>query len=89
MALNREAKQTILTEHRRHETDSGSPEVQIALMTARINELTGHFKTHKKDYHSLRGLLKIVGHRRRLLIYLRRRDIERYRAIVTQLGLRG
>lgn len=89
MSLNKEQKQSLVTQHRRHDTDSGSPEVQIALLTARINELTEHFKTHKKDFHSLRGLLKIVGHRRRLLTYLRRRDLERYRTLVTQLGLRG
>lgn len=89
MSLTKGTKQTVLTQHRRHETDTGSSEVQIALLTARINELTEHFKTHKKDFHSLRGLLKIVGHRRRLLAYLRRHDIERYRALVAQLGLRG
>ncbi|MBI4550981.1 MAG: 30S ribosomal protein S15 [Candidatus Latescibacteria bacterium] len=89
MSLTKGTKQALLTQHRRHETDTGSSEVQIALLTARINELTEHFKTHKKDFHSLRGLLKIVGHRRRLLAYLRRHNIERYRALVAQLGLRG
>ena len=74
--------------HRRHATDTGSPEVQIALLSARINYLTDHFKVHVKDHHSRRGLLKLVGQRRRLLDYLRRRDFERYKTIIEQLGIR-
>jgi small subunit ribosomal protein S15 len=77
-----------ITEHRLHETDTGSPEVQIALLTERINHLTEHLKVHKKDHHSRRGLLMLVGQRRRLLDYLRRNDIERYRALIAKLGLR-
>jgi len=89
VALTKESKGTILKEHGRHEKDSGSSEVQIALLSQRINELTIHFKTHKKDHHSLRGLLKIVGQRRRLLSYMRRKNIDRYRTLITNLGLRG
>jgi small subunit ribosomal protein S15 len=81
-------KSATITEHRLHESDTGSPEVQIALLTARINELNEHLKVHKKDHHSRRGLLKLVGHRRRLQTYLRNNDVERYRAINAQLGLR-
>ena len=81
-------KQATISEHRLHETDTGSPEVQIALLTARINELNEHLKVHKKDHHSRRGLLKLVGHRRRLQTYLRDNDVERYRAINAKLGLR-
>ena len=81
-------KAATITEHRLHETDTGSPEVQIALLTARINELNEHLKVHKKDHHSRRGLLKLVGHRRRLQTYLRDNDVERYRAINAKLGLR-
>jgi len=77
-----------ITEHRLHETDTGSPEVQVALLTERINHLTEHLKVHKKDHHSRRGLLMLVGQRRRLLDYLRRNDIERYRALIAKLGLR-
>ena len=75
-------------EHRLHETDTGSPEVQVALLTERINHLTEHLKVHKKDHHSRRGLLMLVGRRRRLLDYLRRNDVERYRALIAKLGLR-
>ncbi len=89
MALTKESKETILKDHGRHEKDSGSSEVQIALLTGRINELTEHFKTHKKDYHSLRGLLRIVGQRRRLLSYVRRKNVDRYRTLITDLGIRG
>ena len=89
MALQKDVKEKIQSDHGRHEKDTGSSEVQIALMTARIIELTDHFKTHKKDHHSLRGLLKIVGHRRRLLAYLRRKNIDRYRALIKELGIRG
>tara|TARA_Y100000294_G_scaffold142550_1_gene136755 strand:+ start:195 stop:464 length:270 start_codon:yes stop_codon:yes gene_type:complete len=89
VALTKESKETILKDHGRHEKDSGSSEVQIALLTGRINELTEHFKTHKKDYHSLRGLLRIVGQRRRLLSYVRRKNVDRYRTLITDLGIRG
>ena len=81
-------KQYTITDHRLHESDTGSPEVQIALLTARINELNEHLKVHKKDHHSRRGLLKLVGRRRRLQTYLRENDVERYRAINAKLGLR-
>ena len=81
-------KQEIIKEHGRHEGDTGSPEVQIALLTERINSLTGHLRTHKKDHHSRRGLLMMVGRRRGLLNYLAEQDIERYRAIIKKLGLR-
>jgi small subunit ribosomal protein S15 len=77
-----------IAEHRLHESDTGSPEVQVALLTARINHLTEHLKVHKKDHHSRRGLLMLVGQRRRLLDYLRRNDVERYRALIAKLGLR-
>ena len=86
--ISAETKQTVITDHRKHETDTGSPEVQIALLTARINELSEHFKTHKKDHHSRRGLLRIVSQRRRLLDYLRRKDVNRYRDVIGRLGLR-
>ncbi len=81
-------KAPTITEHRRHETDTGSAEVQIALLTERINHLTEHLKVHTKDHHSRRGLLMMVGRRRRLLDYLRRNDVERYRALIAKLGLR-
>ena len=77
-----------ITENRLHESDTGSTEVQVALLTARINHLTEHLKVHKKDHHSRRGLLMLVGRRRRLLDYLRRNDVERYRALIAKLGLR-
>lgn len=77
-----------IEEHRLHDTDTGSPEVQIALLTDRINHLTEHLKVHKKDHHSRRGLLMLVGRRRRLLDYVRKNDVERYRAIIARLGLR-
>jgi small subunit ribosomal protein S15 len=86
--LATEAKSTIIGDHRTHATDTGSPEVQVALLTARISYLTEHLKQHKKDHHSRRGLLMLVGQRRRLLNYLSSKDIERYRAIVSKLGLR-
>lgn len=89
MSIEKEQKEKILSEHNRHEKDTGSPEAQVALMTARITELTEHFKVHKKDHHSLRGLLKIVGRRRRLLAFLRKKDVERYRKLITELGIRG
>ena len=84
----KEKKTQVIEANRTHETDTGSPEVQIAILTARINELTEHLKIHKKDEHSRRGLLKMVGKRRKLLVYLQNNDIERYRAIVAKLGLR-
>lgn len=81
-------KQATIAEHRQHGADTGSPEVQIALLTDRINHLTEHLKVHEKDHHSRRGLLKLVGRRRRLLDYLKDQDVERYRAIIQKLGLR-
>jgi len=81
-------KADTIGEHRLHDSDTGSPEVQIALLTERITHLTEHLKTHKKDHHSRRGLLMLVGRRRRLLDYVRKNDIERYRAIIAKLGLR-
>ena len=81
-------KQAIMKEYATHEGDTGSPEVQIAVLTKRINDLTEHLKEHHKDHHSRRGLLNMVGHRRNLLAYLQKTDIERYRAIVQKLGLR-
>jgi small subunit ribosomal protein S15 len=81
-------KDGTITEHRLHDSDTGSPEVQIALLTDRINHLTEHLKVHKKDHHSRRGLLMLVGQRRRMLDYLRRNDVERYRALIAKLGLR-
>ncbi len=84
----KETKQRVIAENKLHDTDTGSPEVQIAILTERINELTEHFKVHKKDHHSRRGLLKMVGNRRRLLNYLMKKDIERYRATLERHGLR-
>jgi len=81
-------KPTVVEKFRTHERDTGSPEVQVALLTERIHYLTEHFKTHKKDHHSRRGLLKLVGQRRRLLRYLERSDLDRYRSLVADLGLR-
>ena len=86
--LLKEQKDLIIKEHARHEGDTGSPEVQIALLTKRINDLTEHLKIHKKDHHSRRGLLKMVGQRRGLLAYLKKTDIERYRTLIEKLGLR-
>lgn len=83
-----ERKQEIIQKYQRHEGDTGSPEVQIALLTERIKELTEHLRTHKKDHHSRRGLLMMVGQRRRLLNYLRKQDVERFRLLVDQLGIR-
>ena len=88
MALVKEQKSQIIQEHRRGDADTGSPEVQIAILTRRISDLTEHLKTHKEDHHSRRGLLQMVGRRRRLLDYLRGEDIERYRALIARLGLR-
>ena len=86
--LTQEAKQEIIKKYAMHEGDTGSAEVQIAVLTARIQYLTDHLKEHKKDHHSRRGLLKMVGHRRRLLSYLYKTDIERYRSIINKLNLR-
>ena len=84
----REQKTAIIQEHAQHEGDTGSPEVQIAILTERINQLTVHMREHKHDHHSERGLLKLVGQRRRLLAYLSRKDMQRYRAVLSKLGLR-
>ncbi|MEW6188657.1 MAG: 30S ribosomal protein S15 [Actinomycetota bacterium] len=89
MVLPKEEKAAIIGEYRLHESDTGSPEVQIAILTKRINYLTEHLKRYKKDHHSRRGLLKMVGQRRRLLNYLKDIDIERYRTLLEKLGLRG
>jgi small subunit ribosomal protein S15 len=80
--------QNVINEHKRGDTDTGSPEVQVALLTARIEHLTGHFKTHKQDHHSRRGLLMMVNRRRSLLDYLHRKDADRYKALIAKLGLR-
>ena len=88
MALTPESRDEIVKKYQLHEGDRGSTKVQVALLTARINDLTGHFRAHKKDHHSRRGLLKMVGQRRRLLDYLRRQDLEGYRALIADLGLR-
>ncbi|MBR4282613.1 MAG: 30S ribosomal protein S15 [Clostridia bacterium] len=88
MKMTNEMKQEIIKTYATHEGDTGSPEVQIAVLTQRINELTEHLKVHKKDHHSRRGLLKLVGHRRNLLAYLAKKDIERYRSIIAKLGIR-
>jgi small subunit ribosomal protein S15 len=88
LAQSTEMKQRVIQDYRLHEHDSGSPEVQVALLTNRITELTDHFKTHIKDHHSRRGLLKLVGRRRRLLDYLKGQDVERYRATIERLGIR-
>jgi small subunit ribosomal protein S15 len=86
--LTKESKNEVIQRFAKHDGDTGSPEVQVALLTTRINELTEHLRDHKKDHHSRRGLLMMVGQRRRLLNYLRRRDIARYRELVQELGLR-
>jgi len=88
LAQTTAVKQTIIEEYRVHDTDTGSTDVQVALLTQRINELTEHFKTHTKDHHGRRGLLKLVGQRRRLLDYLKSRDAERYRKLIERLGIR-
>lgn len=88
MALHEKVKEELITNYRTHEGDTGSTEVQVALLTAKINELTEHFKVHAKDHHGRRGLLKAVGHRRRLLKYLRNTDSARHDALVKKLGLR-
>jgi small subunit ribosomal protein S15 len=88
LAQSTQMKQRVIQDYRLHEKDSGSPEVQVALLTHRITELTDHFKTHTKDHHSRRGLLKLVGRRRRLLDYLKGQDVDRYRATIERLGIR-
>ncbi len=86
--MQKDQKTEIIENNRLHETDTGSPEVQIAILTRRINDLTEHLKVHTHDHHSRRGLLKMVGRRRNLLNYLRKKDVERYRAIIAKLGIR-
>ncbi len=88
MPLVAEKKKEIIQAHKKHDKDTGSSEVQVALLTQRIKELTEHFQTHKKDHHSRRGMLKLVGQRRRLLDYVKKTDVERYRALIKELGLR-
>ncbi|HEX3685660.1 MAG TPA: 30S ribosomal protein S15 [Bryobacteraceae bacterium] len=88
MALAAEQKSNVITKYRIHKSDSGSPEVQVALLSQRISELTEHFKTHQKDHHSRRGLLTMVARRRKLLNYLKDRDLERYRGLIQRLGIR-
>ncbi|OGX19891.1 MAG: 30S ribosomal protein S15 [Omnitrophica WOR_2 bacterium RBG_13_44_8] len=88
MALERAIKDNIITEYRLHDGDTGSPEVQIAILTTRINQLTEHLRIHKKDHNSRRGLLKMVGQRKRLLEYLKKKEIGRYRDLISRLGLR-
>ena len=86
--LLKEQKSAVIEQNKLHDGDTGSPEVQIAILTRRINDLTEHLKIHKKDHHSRRGLLKMVGHRRGMLNYLKKKDIERYRATIAKLGIR-
>jgi len=88
MAMSAEQKIEIVARYRTHDKDTGSPEVQVALLSRRISYLTEHFKTHKKDHHSRRGLLKLVGQRRRLLDYLKRKDLDRYKKLIDSLGIR-
>lgn len=89
MALTSEAKAGIIGEHKINDTDTGSAAVQIAMLTQRIQDLTGHFEHHKKDHHSRRGLLKLVGQRRRLMRYMQKTDLDGYRALIAKLGIRG
>ncbi len=88
MAVSQERTKQMVVDYRRHDTDTGSPEVQVALLTDRITYLTEHFKTHRKDHHSRRGLLKLVGQRRSLLAYLKERDFQRYKTLIERLGIR-
>jgi len=88
LVLTPEMKKKIIDDFKLHEKDTGSPEVQIALLSGRIQYLTDHFRTHKKDHHSRRGLLKLVGQRRRLLEYLKKKDMEKYRTVIKELGIR-
>lgn len=89
MAFDKAKKAEVIEQYKKHDSDSGSPEVQIAVLTERIRHLTEHFKQHKKDHHSRRGLLKMVGRRKRLLNYVKSKDIEGYRALIKDLGIRG
>jgi small subunit ribosomal protein S15 len=89
MALTKEQKDQVIDKFKKHTGDSGSPEVQIALLTERVNTLSAHFKMHKADHHSRRGLLKMVGQRKRLLTYLKRKDLDSYRSLIKELGIRG
>jgi len=89
MALTKDQKEQVIGKFKKHDSDSGSPEVQIALLTERINTLSGHFQEHKADHHSRRGLLKMVGQRKRLLSYLKKKDLEGYRTLIKELGIRG
>lgn len=86
--METQEKQQIIEDYKTHDTDTGSPEVQVAILTRRINELTEHFKVHKQDHHGRRGLLKLVGRRRRLLDYLKRKDLQRYKTTIERLGIR-
>lgn len=88
MAITKERKNELINEYKTHENDTGSPEVQIAVLTEEINKLNEHLRTHKKDHHSRRGLMKMVGKRRNLLTYLRNKDVQRYRVLINKLGLR-
>lgn len=88
MAMTQERKQELIQQHKTHDTDTGSPEVQVAILTEDIVNLTDHLRTHKKDHHSRRGLLKMVGQRRKLLTYLKNKDVKRYSALIAKLGLR-
>lgn len=88
MVMDAAQKKTVMETHATHEGDTGSPEVQVALLTARIEGLTGHFKEHKKDFHSRQGLLKLISQRRKLLNYLKSRNVQRYRSLIEKLGLR-
>ncbi|MFS0643454.1 30S ribosomal protein S15 [Siminovitchia sp. 179-K 8D1 HS] len=88
MSITQERKNEIISQYRIHETDTGSPEVQIAVLTEEINNLNQHLRIHKKDHHSRRGLMKMVGRRRNLLTYLRNKDVQRYRELIDRLGLR-
>ena len=88
MPLEIEQRTQIISDYRTHDSDTGSPEVQVALLTARINQMIGHLREHKHDHHSRRGLLKMVGRRRRLLVYLQKQDQERYQQLIARLGLR-
>ncbi|KSU85110.1 30S ribosomal protein S15 [Fictibacillus enclensis] len=88
MAISQERKNELISEYKTHDLDTGSPEVQIAILTEQINTLNDHLRTHKKDHHSRRGLLKMVGKRRNLLTYLRNKDVTRYRELIKKLGLR-
>lgn len=88
MAQTKEQREQVIRDYRTHDSDTGSADVQVALLTHRINDLTGHFKTHLKDHHGRRGLLKMVGQRRRLLDYLKRHDVDRYRQLIERLGIR-